>query len=122
MNPAIWSLILNLLGVLLIVAIIAAIWFVFWTAIKYPINMKDAILKKRDDARLELLEIQAAKGVEWDKYKELEEENDKLRKAYFSTKEKVESLNSEVAKLKVDKDNLVNYNNELKKKKPANNT
>lgn len=122
MNPAIWSLILNLLGVLLIVAIIAAIWFVFWTAIKYPINMKDAILKERDDARLELLEIQAAKGVEWDKYKELEEENDKLRKAYFSTKEKVESLNSEVAKLKVDKDNLVNYNNELKKKKPANNT
>lgn len=122
MNPAIWSLILNLLGVLLIVAIIAAIWFVFWTAIKYPINMKDAILKERDDARLELLEIQAAKGVEWDKYKELEEENDKLRKAYFSTKEKVESLNGEVAKLKVDKDNLVNYNNELKKKKPANNT
>src|SRR5690554_1322018 len=122
MNPAIWNFILNVFGVLLIVVIIAAIWFVFWTAIKYPINMKDTILKERDDARQELLEIQAAKGVEWDKYKELEEENDKLRKAYFSTKEKVESLNSEVAKLKVDKDNLVNYNNELKKKKPANNT
>lgn len=121
MNQAIWNFILNVFGVLLIVVIIAAIWFVFWTAIKYPINMKDTILKERDDARQELLEIQAAKGVEWDKYKELEEENDKLRKAYFSTKEKVESLNSEVAKLKVDKDNLMNYNNELKKKKPANN-
>lgn len=120
MNPAIWSLILSLLGVLLIVAIIAAIWFVFWTAIKYPINMKDAILKERDDARLELLEIQAAKGVEWDKYKQLEEELDKVRKAYFGTKEKVESMNSEIAKLKIDKDNLINYNNELKKKKPAN--
>ena len=117
MSPELLSKIFNLLGVLIIIVIIALIWFVIWTAIRYPIKMKDDILKERETARKDLLEIQAAKSVEWDKYKELQAEVDKLRKAYFAEKETVDKLTEEKIKLTIDKENIMKYNNELKKTK-----
>ena len=104
------------LGFIAIVVVICVfIWFMFWTAVFIPIKKKDEYIKERDKAKLELLEIQASKGVEWDKYKQLEGENDRLRKAYFQTKEDKEKLQEDIAKLQVDKTNLINFNKELKK-------
>lgn len=117
MNAAMIEKIMNMLGVVLIVALIALIWFIIWTALRYPIRMKETILKEREDARQDLLQIQAAKSVEWDKYKELQDETDRLRKAYFGEKDAVEKLKEERIKLQVDKDNLIKYNQELKKTK-----
>jgi|LSQX01.3.fsa_nt_gb flagellar biosynthesis/type III secretory pathway M-ring protein FliF/YscJ len=102
--------------ILIIVVIIAVIWFIIWTAIFIPIKKKDDLLKEREEARTDLLEIQAAKSIEWDKYKELQEETDKMRKAYFQAKEAKEKLQEEKAKLEVDKENLINFNRELKKR------
>ena len=117
MSDNLINMIFNFLGILIIVIIIAAIWFAIWTALRYPVTMKESILKERDDAQRELLEIQAAKSIEWDKYKELEDERDKLRKAYFAEKEQVEKLKEQRTKLAVEKENLIATNKELKKQK-----
>lgn len=121
MHDQLLNNIFNMLGVLAIVAIIAVIWFLIWTALRVPIKMKDDIFKEREQAQYDLLEIQAAKGVEWENYKELQEEIDKLRKAYFKEKETTDKLKEEKAKLLVDKENLTKYNQELKKAKTAKN-
>lgn len=103
----------NLLQFLLMLSIILAImflmyliWWMFWNIILLPIRKKDAIIKERDDAKIELQQIQAQKAIEWDKYKELVDELDKLRKSYFSQKETNDKLKEENAKLGVDKENL----------------
>src|SRR5690554_4881995 len=93
---------LTMLIILGIVIVIFMIWAVVWRAIFLPIRQKDELLKEREEAREDLLEIQAAKAVEWDKYKELQEENDKLRKSYFSEKERTEKLKEDNAKLQVN--------------------
>lgn len=115
MTPEQIRTLINLGFVALIVVIIVVIWFLIWTAIFIPIRKKDEYLKERDKAKTELLEIQAAKSIEWDKYKELENENDKLRKSYFQIKEDKEKLLEDKAKLEVDKTNLIAFNKELKK-------
>lgn len=111
------STLLNLLIVLGIVAVIFGIWFIIWSMIRYPIRMKDDILKERDEASKELVKIQAAKGVEWDRYKALTEDLDKIRKAYFQTKEDLDKAKEEVAKETLAKEKLVALNRELKNTK-----
>lgn len=117
MTPQQISTLINLGFIALIIVIIIIIWFLIWTAIFIPIRKKDDFIKARDAAQIELLEIQSAKAVEWDKYKELESDNDRLRKAYFQTKDEKEKLQEDIAKLQVDKTNLINFNKELKKSK-----
>lgn len=117
MTPQQISTLINLGFIALIIVIIIIIWFLIWTAIFIPIRKKDDFIKARDAAQIELLEIQSAKSVEWDKYKELESDNDRLRKAYFQTKDEKEKLQEDIAKLQVDKTNLINFNKELKKSK-----
>lgn len=115
MNESLLNTLFNLIIVLVIFAVLFGIWFVFWSMIRHPIKLKDDILKERDEARKDLLEIQAAKGVEWDQYTKLKDENDKMRKAYFQTKNDVDKLKEELAKEKVEKGKLVDVNRELKK-------
>lgn len=115
MTPEQISTLIKFAFILAIVLIIALIWFIIWTAIWIPIRKKDAHLKELDAARIELVEIQAAKASEWDKYKDVSEEADRMRKTNFQTKADNEKLKEEIAKLKVDRDNLINYNRELKK-------
>lgn len=97
-----------------IVIIIYLIWAIVWRALYLPIQKKDELLKEREEARNDLLEIQAAKSIEWDKYKELQDEIDKLRKIHFKDKEATEKLKEEVAKLQVDKEKILAYNKKLK--------
>lgn len=118
MNAGILSIIMNLLGVLGIVILLGLIWFVVWRSIETPIKMKDDILKEREEAKKDLLQIQAAKSVEWDKYKQLEEENDKLRKAYFKNKDDLDKVKEELASVTIEKEKLVNINRKLKKSQP----
>ncbi len=114
------NVLLILVIILLILVVFYFVWWMFWNIILIPIRKKDSILKERDDARQDLQQIQAQKGVEWESYKDLKDEMDKTRKAYFSLKEDKESLQEDVAKLQTDKDNLKAYNAELKKKvKPS---
>jgi|SRR5690625_350919 len=119
MNEKLLVTLFNMLLVLGIVVILFGIWFVIWSMIRHPIRMKDDILKERDEARKDLVEIQAAKGVEWDEYKNLKEEQDKLRKAYFQTKQDLDNLKEEYAKQLVQKDKLIDINRELKKQKKS---
>ena len=107
---------LTTLGVIIVALImIFIIVFIIWRIIEIPIRSRDKIFEERDQARNELQQIQAAKGVEWDKYKELENERDKIRNAYIKEKETHEKLKDDVAKLKVHNDNLSAVNKELKK-------
>lgn len=115
MNENLLNTIFNLLLILGIVIVIFGIWFVVWSMIRHPIRMKDAILKERDEARKELLEIQAAKGVEWDQYKKLEEDIDRLRKSYYQTKANLDNVKEELAKETVIKEKLIAKNRELAK-------
>ena len=106
---------LLLVVVLGIMFLLYLIWWMFWNIILLPIRKKDDIIKERDEAKIELQQIQAQKAIEWDKYKEIVDELDKLRKSYFSQKESNEKLKEENAKLQADKDKIVSYNKELKK-------
>lgn len=119
MNEKLLVTLFNMLLVLGIVVILFGIWFVIWSMIRHPIRMKDDILKERDEARKDLVQIQAAKGVEWDEYKNLKDEQDKLRKAYFQTKQDLDNLKEEYAKQLVQKDKLIDINRELKKQKKS---
>lgn len=115
MNESLLNTLFNLLLILAIFAVIFGIWFVAWSMIRYPIKMKDSILKERDEARKDLTEIQAAKGVEWDQYTKLKDEFERIRKSYYQTKGDLDKLKEELAKTKVEKDRLVDVNRELKK-------
>ncbi len=105
----------TLLYFVLIFGGILLIYFLVWTAIWHPIKKKDDHEKKLSEERKELQEIQVAKGVEWDKYKEQQNEIDRLRKSYFQLKETAEKEKEQIAKLKVDKENILSHLNELKK-------
>lgn len=119
MNEQLLNTLINTVIVLGIVVVIFGIWFVIWSIIRHPIRMKDAILKERDEARKELTQIQAAKGVEWDKYKEVQLEAEKMRKAYFQTKDDLDKLKSELAKEQINKESLATQIKELKKQMPT---
>lgn len=119
MNEQLLNTLINTVIVLGIVVVIFGIWFVCWSIIRHPIRMKDAILKERDEARKELTQIQAAKGVEWDKYKEVQLEAEKMRKAYFQTKDDLDKLKSELAKEQINKESLATKIKELKKQMPT---
>ena len=119
MNEQLLNTLINTVIVLGIVVVIFGIWFVLWSIIRHPIRMKDAILKERDEARKELTQIQAAKGVEWDKYKEVQLEAEKMRKAYFQTKDDLDKLKSDLAKEQINKESLATKIKELKKQMPT---
>ncbi len=119
MNEQLLNTLINTVIVLGIVVVIFGIWFVIWSIIRHPIRMKDAIIKERDEARKELTQIQAAKGVEWDKYKEVQLEAEKMRKAYFQTKDDLDKLKSELAKEQINKESLATKIKELKKQMPT---
>jgi len=119
MNEQLLNTLINTVIVLGIVVVIFGIWFVLWSIIRHPIRMKDAILKERDEARKELTQIQAAKGVEWDKYKEVQLEAEKMRKAYFQTKDDLDKLKSDLAKEQIKKESLATKIKELKKQMPT---
>jgi len=119
MNEQLLNTLINTVIVLGIVVVIFGIWFVIWSIIRHPIRMKDAILKERDEARKELTQIQAAKGVEWDKYKEVQLEAEKMRKAYFQTKDDLDKLKSDLAKEQINKESLATKIKELKKQMPT---
>lgn len=108
------DILFNSLIVLAIIIVIACMWFVAWNMIRYPIRMKDTILKEREEARKDLQQIQAAKSVEWDKFKELEDELDRTRKAYFSLKDKQEQTRAEIAKATEEKQKLLASIKELR--------
>lgn len=115
MNENLLNILFNLLFILGIVIVIFGIWFVVWSMIRYPIKMKDAILRERDEARKELTEIQAAKGVEWDQYKKLFDDSDRLRKAFYQTQQDLTNIREELAKEQLQKEKLVAKNRELVK-------
>lgn len=114
---------LNILSAILIILaitiVIYLIWWMIWNMIRIPIRMKDDILEERETARQELYQIQAQKGVEWDRYKEQQDELNNLRKTFFKLKEDTEKIKEEKAKLQLDKENLAQYNKELKKNAKA---
>jgi|GEM_PF-2292591 len=115
MNENLVNTLINLLIVLGIVVVIYFIWWMIWNVIRVPIRMKDEILAERDQAKEELQQIQAQKGIEWDRYKELQDEFNTTRKSYFALKEDMDKIKEEKAKLQIDKENLIQYNKELKK-------
>lgn len=122
MNDKLLITLFNMLILLGIVVILFGVWFVIWSAIRYPIRLKDDILKEREEQQKELLKIQAAKGVEWDEYKNLKDEIDKLRKAYFQTKLDFDKLKEDHAKELIQKEKLITLNKELKKQKNTSKT
>lgn len=94
------------LTTLIIVAIIAVIIFIIFSILLYPIKKRNDLKKERDKEKAEVQKIQAQKGYEWESYQRLQDELDKLRKAYFDSKKKLEDKVIEMAKLETDKDNL----------------
>lgn len=109
----------TLLYVILTTGGILLIYFLIWTGLWHPIKKKDKHIKELEDTKKELYEIQREKGIEWDRYKEQQDELDRLRKAYFQLKDDTTKMKEERAKLKVDRDNLVTHIRELKKQVPG---
>jgi uncharacterized membrane protein YhiD involved in acid resistance len=113
-----------LIGTAVLVLLLFDVWII-WTMIFIPIKKKDKIQNQRDQAYNELREIQAAKSIEWDKYKELTDEVVKLRDSYVSLQKKYNNKQEEMAKLEVSVENLKAANKEKsdiikKKEKVAN--
>lgn len=100
------EMLFNMLYYLIFIGIVAAGLIVIFLTFRYIVKMKDDILKEREEAKTELLEIQAAKSIEWDKYKELQDNLTKLQTNYVRLKTELETLKEEKAKLAIDKDNL----------------
>lgn len=100
----------NLIGtfitVLIIAIIIAAIIFLFWTVVFIPMQKRDDLQKEREKEQKELDQIKIQKGVEWDRYRDLENQLNKLRKSHFSEKERNVKLREDNAKLKEHNENL----------------
>lgn len=115
MNDKLLVTLINMLITLGITVVLFGIWFVIWSIIRLPIKMKDAIIKEREEASKELVQIQAAKGVEWDNYKKIQEESDKLRKAYFQIKTDHDNLKETLTKEEINKEKLVLKIRELNK-------
>lgn len=105
----------TLFYILIMATGILLIWFVAMTGIWHPIKKKDEHEKKIAEEKKELHEIQRAKGLEWDKYKEQQDELDRLRKAYFQLKERSDKEKEEYNNLQIEKDKLVVSVRALKK-------
>ena len=110
---------LDLIGtfitILIIIAIIAVIIFIIWTALLYPVSKKNDIIKEQKKEEKELEQIKINKGMEWNKYKDLVDETDRIRKALFAEKERKEKLLIENQKLKEHNNNLKVVNKKSKK-------
>ncbi|MDY0210196.1 MAG: hypothetical protein RBQ91_02150 [Acholeplasma sp.] len=97
--------------------IIMMIWYIFWAMVFLPINKRNATIKELEEQTQELQKIQAQKGVEWDKYKEIVDEIEKVRKSYLTLKSQHDKLLESSAKLELDKEKLIAKNKELKSSK-----
>lgn len=102
---------------LIIAIILVVIVFLFWTAVFIPILKRNKLEKEIEEEKQELLKIRAEVGSEWKAYQDLFDEKERLRKSYFSEKEKLEKLGENLAKQIVQKENLIAQNRELKKQK-----
>lgn len=100
------ELISNLLTILIALGFIVLFVYLVFKALFIPVRMNDALIKERDSVKKELEQIQLEKVNEWEQYKNLMEENDKMRKAYFALKEDQEKLKENIAKISQDKENL----------------
>lgn len=94
---------------------IGLIVFVFWTIVLIPVKEKKKLDQEVVNQKSELEQIQIQKGVEWDSYKELTDETNKLRLAYIKLKKEYDSKVEEAAKKETSIDNLKAANKELKK-------
>ena len=100
------ELISNLLTILIALGFIVLFVYLIFKALFIPVKMNDALIKEKDKVKKELEQIQLEKVNEWEQYKQLMEENDKMRKAYFALKEDQAKLKENMAKLSQDKENL----------------
>lgn len=100
------ELISNLLTILIALGFIVLFVYLIFKALFIPVKMNDALIKEKDKVKKELEQIQLEKVNEWEQYKTLMEENDKMRKAYFALKEDQAKLKENMAKLSQDKENL----------------
>lgn len=106
------NILVNFLIATAIMILILFNWWLLWNMIFIPIKKKDKIEKQRDQAYNELREIQAEKSIEWDKYKQLTEELEKMRDSYVSLQKKFNNKQDEFAKLEVSVENLKAANKE----------
>jgi len=109
------QLLFDMLIVLGVVIVIGLIVFVFWTIVLIPVKEKKKLDQEVVNQKSELEQIQIQKGVEWDSYKELTDETNKLRLAYIKLKKEYDSKVEEAAKKETSIDNLKAANKELKK-------
>ena len=109
------QLLFDMLIVLGVAIVIGLIVFVFWTIVLIPVKEKKKLDQEVVDQKSELEQIQIQKGVEWDSYKELVDETNKLRLAYIKLKKEYDSKVEEAAKKESSIDNLKAANKELKK-------
>lgn len=115
MNAQLGTIIISALLILLLMIIIYVIWFIFWTAIRVPIKMRDDIFRDREEATKDLEKIRAENMEQWSKFREMTDEIERLRNAYYAEKSKLEKITEEKIKLETDKDNLIRTTKELKK-------
>ena len=109
------QLLFDMLIVLGVVIVIGLIVFVFWTIVLIPVKEKKKLDQEVVNQKSELEQIQIQKGVEWDSYKELTDETNKLRLAYIKLKKEYDSKVEEAAKKETSIDNLKAANKELMK-------
>ena len=115
MNEQLISIIISALLILLIMIISYVIWFIFWTAIRVPIKMRDDIYRDRELATKDLEKIRAENVEQWSKFREMTDEIERLRNAYYAEKSKLEKITEEKIKLETHNDNLIRTTKELKK-------
>lgn len=100
------ELLSNLLMIAIFLGFIVLFVYLTFKALIIPVKMNDALIKEKEKVKKELEQIQLEKVNEWEQYKNLMEENDKMRKAYFALKEDQAKLKENMAKLSQDKENL----------------
>ncbi|VEU83148.1 hypothetical protein [Acholeplasma hippikon] len=111
------DLIYSFIQILIIVVILVSCYALFWWGLFIPIRKKQALDRELDDKRKELEQIQIQKGVEWESYKDLQNQFEAMRKEYFANKNKLEEIKEENAKLEADKIKLKDTLAALKKEK-----
>lgn len=97
------NLLLTVIDILLVILCIAVAYAIVWWALFIPIRKKQSLDKELEEQRKELEQIQIQKGVEWDSYKDMQNQLNALRKEYLQNKNKLEEYKEENAKLEADK-------------------
>lgn len=101
-----WDVVIDFAKILIIAVIILAIFFCFWTIVFIPVQKKRGIDKLVDEEQQELNEILIQKGCEWENYKNLIKENEKLSHEIMETRKLAEKLKLDVGKKEIKIDEL----------------